>query len=504
MDRKLKFESSIEVSDEVINKNFHKCRLKIMHDGMNNNGSVVPLSAIEDAINTISNTPIMAFIKRDEDGEPISFGGHESEVQIKEKDGELYFKEIFKQQIIGVIPETNNAVIEEIDDKNYLICDGFIYKSYSNEAYDMLIENETTNVSCEMSCRSIEFDDEDVMHINKFEFLGLVVIDVPPGMENAQIDMLNADFSLNENKEVFANNVKELNTYLKMQLETKGKEDDVQLENENKEIKENTDVKETKEVFENGVQKENEEKEIDKKVEFGLSIDNLRNSINSQLKDITTTCTNYWNESYECRAYYLETILPEDKIVILEDYNDWNKHYGVNYSMNGDEVVLDFETKVEYLQEWRKKSGTEEVITFEKEDPLKDIVLEKFSKKQEEITKLQEELTKLQEFKANYEKEAKLEELTNNVEEVISKFSFEEEEISELKAKALNEDIDIETFEEKLFALEGRKAFAKKTKFSKDEEKTTKIEVKPVEIEDKTDDVVEQFKEIKAKFCSIK
>lgn len=501
MNNKLKFESSIDISEEVINKNFHKCRLKIMHDGMNNNGSIVPLSAIEDAKESIKNTPIMAFIKRDDEGEAIGFGGHESELQIKEKDGELYLKEFYNQVPIGIIPETNNAVIEEIDGKNYLLSDGFIWKSYSNEAYDMLVENGTTNVSCEMQCKSLEFDENDVMSINKFEFLGLVVIGVDPGMTGANIDM-DIDFSLNDtNKETFSKQVNELNSYLTLQFESNGKEES-DME-DNKKVEE-TEIEETKEVFEQDGEVQKEEKEIeteDTKVEFGLSIDNLRASISSQLKDITTICTNYWGESYECRAYYLETILPEDKIVVLEDYNDWNKHYGVSYSMNGDNVVLDFDTKVEYIQEWREKSGTDEVITFEREDVVKDIVLEKFAAKETEIENLTTKVTELEEFKANYEKEVKLEELTNTVEEVVSKFSFDEEEIAELKAKAINEEIDMETFEEKLFALEGRKAFAKKTKFSKEEEKTTKIEVKAVELQEETvDEVVEQIKELKAKF----
>lgn len=496
MNRKMKFESTIEVSDEVINKNFHKCRLKIMHDGLNNNGSIVPLSAIEEALSTVKNTPIMAFIKRDEDGNAVEFGGHESELQIKEKDGELYFKEFYNQVPIGIIPETNNAVIEEIDGKNYLICDGFIWKSYSNEAYDMLIENETTNVSCEMSCKSIEFDDNDVMSILRFEFLGLVVIGTDPGMQNAEISM-NADFSLNNDvKETFANNVNELNTYLKMKFESNGKEEN-NLENETKEV-ENTEI-ENKEVFENGEVQEKEEVETEVKVDFGLSIDNLRQSIQSQLKDITVTNTNRWGETWECRAYYLETILPEDKVVILEDSNDWNKHYGVTYAMDGDNVVLDFESKVEYLQEWRVKQGTEEVITFEKEDVIEEMFAEKFSKKEEEIVELNTKISELEEFKANYEKEVELETLTNNVEEVVSKFTFEEDEITELKNKVMNKDIDLETFEEKLFALEGRKAFAKKTKFSKEEEKVTKIEVKAIEKEE-VDTFIDELNELKAKF----
>lgn len=484
MNRKVKFETSIEVTDEIINNNAHRARLKVLHDGLNQNNSDVSVEAIEESISTLANKPILAYIERDENGDAVGFGGHESHLEIKEKNGELYVTEFFDEIPIGVIPETHNAKVEEIDGKNYLTCDCLIWKGYSNEAYDMLIENEKNDVSCEMEVKALEFDDDNVMHIKKFNFLGVTVIGVPPGMIGAEIDM-NAEF-FSQLREKFTKDINDINTYLKQ--DNNGKEDN-ELEDNKKEF----------EKTENNTE-ENTNKVEDKKVEFGLSIDNLEASIRSQLKDITTTQKNYWGEEYECRAYYLETILPEDKVVILEDYNDWNKHYGVNYSVDGDNVVLDLESKKEYIQEWREKAESDVVLTFEREDDTKDVVMKKFEEKDKEIEDLNKELSGLKEFKAEYDAKVELEEITNKVNEVVSKFDFEEEEISELKEKAINKEFTIETFELHLDALYGRKVREQKNEKKNFTQETEKLAVGNHEEEKEEDNTRLVFEEMKKKF----
>lgn len=470
MNRKIKFETSIDITEEVINNNAHRARLKVLHSGLNQNGSDVTVEAIEESIPTLANKPILAYIERDENGDATGFGGHNSHLEIKEKDGELYVTEFFDEIPIGVIPESHNAKVEEIDGKKYLTCDCLIWKGYSNEAYDMLVENEKNDVSCEMEVKALEFDDDGVMQIKKFNFLGVTVIGVPPGMIGAEIDM-NAEF-FSQLREKFTKDINDINAYLKQ--ENNGKEDN-ELKNNKEEFKQT----------ENG----NVENADEKKVEFGLSIDNLRQSINSQLQEMTTTRTDYWGDKYECRMYWLETILIDEKVVILEDYNDWNKHYGVNYTMDGDNVVLDFDSKKEYIQEWREKTSTDEVITFEREDVVKDIVMKRF-------TDLKDSLTKLETFKAEYDAKVELEEITNQVNEVAEKFDFEEGEISELKEKAINKEFTIETFELHLEALYGRKVREQKNEkknFSKEPEKLTVSDTE-IEKQDERKLVFEEFK----------
>lgn len=500
MNKRVQVKSSFSLTEEVVNKNFHKARLTVMHDGLNNNGSIVPTETMKVASESLKNTPILAFIVRDEDGNATGeLGGHEMEYRITDNNGELSFREHYLEQPIGVIPESANIQFEEMDGKTYLTCDAYLWKTYSNEAYDILVNNSISDASCEMQVKKLEFDENEVMNITDFEFLGVTCIGVPPGMEGANI---NLNFSAE--KEKYSDAVKELNVFLKMQLDEKGKEGVLEMEEVKKEVEKEVEVKKEVETFEEepkaDVEVEKESTE-DVRVDFGLSIDNMRSAINSQLKTMVKTAYDpYWNETYEVREFYFETILPEDKIVVLEDGADYRKHYGVAYKTEGDEVVLDFENKAEYIQEWRVKNTNEEVVVFEKEDGLKELVLEKFSAKEEEISKLNEELNELKEFKANFEKDAELKKLNADIEEVLAKFSFAEEEVVELKNKVIEGVLNIEDFEDKLFSIEGRKSFAKKSNQTV-EEKVTKIEVKAVELEEnKEDEVKIAFQKMKEKY----
>lgn len=141
----------------------------------------------------------------------------------------------------------------------------------------------------------------------------------------------------------------------------------------------------------------------------------------------------------------------------------------------------------------------EETTEVEKEFVANEITIDEITYTIEDLKSKFAQLKELQEFKANYEKNVEVAELNSNVEEVISKFEFEEEEISELKEKALNKDIDLQTFELNLKGLAYDKTLAnKEVKFNK-EDKPTKIEVKAIE-KDEVDDSKDKFEEIKAKF----
>lgn len=87
-----------------------------------------------------------------------------------------------------------------------------------------------------------------------------------------------------------------------------------------------------------------------------LSIEEIDTSINSQLKNKMVEVEDpYWGGKYTAREYYLRTILPEEKIAILEDNINYCNYYGVPYSIDGDDVFLDYENRKSYIEEWREK-----------------------------------------------------------------------------------------------------------------------------------------------------
>lgn len=415
MNRKIKLDSAYELTSDVINDNFHKVKIYIQHDGLNHNGTNFDKENIEKATKTLANIPILAYIKRGENDEAYDLGGHDSELRIEEKDGELYFREHYLEQPIGVIPETNDAYFEEIDGRTYLVAYGFVWKTYSNEAYDIMVKHEKMSVSMEIIVKSLSFKD-DYLDITDYEFTGVTVLgtDVPPAMDNASISM---SFSTNDE---FVNNVKELNSYLKQEFS--GKED-VKVE-EVQEIVEETVIE--GEVLDGEVQEEKEEIVVEDTQEF-----------TEETKEEVTT---------------------------------------------EEEVVEEIQEETEIVEEVQEESVTPEIVVDEVTYSLEDIVA-KF-----------ERLAELETFKAEYDAKLELEKLTQDVDGVIAKFDFEEEEISELKEKAMNKEFNLETFELHLEALYGRKMREKKVdklEFSKENEKlkvgaivTEKVDEKKMMFED--------------------
>lgn len=210
MNKKMNVPMKFELTNEVLNKNFHKVKLYVCHNGVNLNESHFSDGAIARASKSLQNIPILAYIERDEDGKPIQFGGHEIEYTLEEKDGEFYFKEHFLEVPIGVIPSQNEYAIESVDGKNYVTCIGYIWKNYANEAYDLLLENDVTDVSMEIGVYDFKFLNDGVIDILEYEYEGVTVIGCDPAMVGAKIQM---SFSKDNNKE-YEERVKELDELL--------------------------------------------------------------------------------------------------------------------------------------------------------------------------------------------------------------------------------------------------------------------------------------------------
>ena len=189
--------------------------------------------------------------------------------------------------------------------------------------------------------------------------------------------------------------------------------------------------------------------------EFALSLNNTFRAIRKCLDSYTYEYTSFWGDTYTCKKYYVEDLIPTESVAIVYDEEE-GMNYGIKYSLDNDDVVLNMNDKKVYIQEWRVKE--EGFSKFECDDK---------SKAKEEIFEaVGKELKELREFKADVEdKEAKAE-FDAQVEDVLAKFNFEEEEVSDLVEKVYNKSIDLEMFETFLFALEAKKTRAEKEKFS--------------------------------------
>ena len=162
------------------------------------------------------------------------------------------------------------------------------------------------------------------------------------------------------------------------------------------------------------------------------------------------------------------------------------------------EEITEETTEVEETTEEFKAEEDEEDEEFKKKRKcsVEDFSLDMFNVFFEEVPEtleeicsllvdkfnaLNEELTSLKEFKANYDKEL----LLNEVEEIVSEFSFEEGEIAELKENAIKGEISTKEFKKELFALEGMKFHNAKKEFSAQEEVKSNLKINVVDISEK-------------------
>ena len=559
----VKFETTNETLE---NTNFKKVKIYIMHTGENLNGSVFTVDSINKSIDTLSNIPILAYVVK-EDSQNKDFAGHETDFDIfTDEDGVIKIKEYYLEQPIGVIPETNDYFMEEIDGETYLGCYGYIWKCYSNDAYDILEEDQEKEISMEILIRNCTYDRKGRCHINSFEFLGITCLgaNVPGAMGDKCT--INMSFSTDEENQEFFKSVDKLNKLLKCQreeglsvenIENKvfaedevcpecGKnpcecddmEDDVEenacgkkkcstedsednacktkkcstedsddnacktkkCEVEDSEdeacktkkcsedevdenacktkkcseddVEENACGKKNKCEVEDsddnacGKKKNNEVEDSEDEAcktkkcsveteEFALSLNNTFRAIRRCLDSYTYEYTSFWGDTYTCKKYYVEDLIPTESIAIVYDEEE-GINYGIKYALDNDDVVLSIDDKKVYIQEWRAKEAG--FSKFECDDK---------SKAKEEIFKaVGEELKELREFKANVEAQEAKAEFDAEVKAVLSKFNFEEEEISDLVEKVYNKSMDLEMFETFLFALEAKKNRAEKEKFS--------------------------------------
>lgn len=451
---------------EANDTRFTKVKIWLMHLHGNLNGSYFSKEVVVEAIPSLVNTPILAFIEENSDGE-IDFSDHR--MVLVKKDGEYTIKYI--GQAIGVIPSDNNAHFEMrlCDDgveREFLVCDGLIWNKW-DDPIDIFNRDVVKWQSMELHDDYEGYWGEDgLFHFTKFKFFGACALgkDVLPAMRNATIE---AQFSYND---IF----KEIQE--KMEQFKAFSQEGGQVMEDNKNVK------------------------TDDKTDFALTVGQLRDEIRAEL--YKKHSIDEWEYEYPTYWYVDHT----DNLVIAEDSNDSYRLVGFNYTVENDKVTIDFESKkrvrivyevieddmqlefnitskdkVEYDLKVKEKE-LEQTFSSQKEEEINK-VKEEFTSLEEKYNKLEEEVNELRQFKSN-----KLaEERTKAEQELYERFSAEltEEEIAEVKAVA--SEYTIEQLEEKLFTLVGKK----KANFSKQPKK----EKQPIKIELDVEDKPKYSKE---------
>lgn len=482
--------------------------IDVMHTGANLNKTSFTKDAINKAVPTICNTPILGYVVDELDEEDKDFKGHEHELRITDKD----VKYVYAGQAYGVIPESCNPRWIVKDDgtgieREYLRVDGLIWTKFSDPV-DIFTRDGTKNHSVEltdMACGPA--DKNGNVPVGSFKFDGCCILSTTdPSIKPAMTgSCVTANFSV---EDITAQIRDRLYEYQAIQQnytaqndnpsdEEKGdttpmnenEKNPAMTENavaegavENPEIEtpaaENTATKTESEAApaENAAPEEGaenattevpaentapaEEGESAASSEFTLTTEQLLNEISGALGAYKIPSS--WDPENMVPRYWMNDVQGDEVIVI--DCTTYNL-MGIPYSMNGDNVVLDVENakrKKVTFEDWDEGEvlpGMSAAFT-----EITNTVAEmnaKISDLTKEFTEASETIAEMKPKLEAYEKaeaDAKSAEMEAKRNALFATFDEKLGADAEYIALKENKEISYSDLETKCYALVGRKS----------------------------------------------
>ena len=512
MQKKMWLDYPSSISDIVEqNKSFGACSIRVMYTGVNRNRTSIDKDAVEKAIPTLYNCPIVCHYMVEEN----KIGGHDMAF-IQTNDG---MRMINLTEPVGVIPSGAQyrweTVNENGKEREYLAVDGILWKR--SNAYAKLKQDGISGQSMEITVNDGESVD-GVYQIYDFDFTAFCILgeDVEPCFESANVEV----FSLEQYKARFEQMMEEFKQEYSTSSEfsSKGGEGKVNLTemmakyglNET-DIDFNIDGMTEEEIeakfaeiqkakftetpgeqtgeqgngeqageTENGndppageppanndppaddppagggaddatppAADPNSEEESDasgdnqKKNKFALMAGQMSEELYRALST-ETYHDEFWNE--DCRRYWFIDYDAEAQRVFADDMRD-NVLCAFNYSMNGDNVVIDFASyKRQKVQFADFDEGEQNVAMFSK---ARDAMKEVFERKLSEATADMEELRKFHDETVAAQRKVQLDEVFSAFNDLSGIESFE-------ALKTNCDGMSIDEINEKCFAIRGR------------------------------------------------
>jgi hypothetical protein len=440
-------ERKIPVSFQKINNyddRFITVKIWLMHLGQNHNGSYFSKEAVQAAIPSLANTPILGYVV-ERDGE-LDFSDHRM-VLVKNAKGKYELKYI--GQAFGVIPETNNAKFEtkvgnDGIEREYLTVEGLIWNKW-DVPEEILLRDMEKGQSMELDEKYQGYYDKNdkLFHFTEFKFFGACILGdmVKPAMEGADVEV---QFSIaNDFDKEIQEQMEQFKTLYSANYQTP-QGDDISNEKEGEVMAD-------------------------------------KSQILSALAD------------HQHLTYASHT----DSSVVVFDVND-GALVGFSYVTNDDIVAIDFESKAKYTATYSPvEDGVEVEFAFVPKATLESQATQFASEKAElegqvadakaqfetvqgELTQVKEQFSVLEGEKAELQtqfeaitsentelkqfKATKLvEEREAQVEELFTQFSEQLSEEEMVEAKTQFAQLELADIEKELYALVGKKA----AKFSK-------------------------------------
>lgn len=495
----------------------------VMHDKVNLNKSNFDF-AVVDADTTkesLKNIPILGYIKKVDGSDSKDFAGHEMEVVFKDGD----FKLVYLERPIGVIPESNNYEYVEKDGKQYVKVIGYIWQDYLNDGYEILQENPNKSVSMEIVVDAYEVRKDGIVDIKAYRYTGITVLgdNVLPGMQGANMQVIGQFNNDQQFSTEFQQRVEKLNFELKNNTPLEGGENDQMFKVKEGENMEKLELLKKYNLTIENISFNIEELSLEKietkiQEQFSLLASQKQEEISNALR--SEKHMDRWGD--ECSNYsYVDH--NDSEVFAWDRQNGWTL-CGFTYSMSGDSIVIDFESKkkkkfeiVDFVEGQTMETFTlfpQEAINYALVDKDKEFasVNTEFETLKTKVSEYEiaiaEHTTKISEFEltiANhetsqttlteqfnivseenikllaYKNDNELEIKKSQIDDIISDFETvlgENEEFKTIKTNALS--YEIEALEEKLFALEGKvKHSPKNAKTPKKPQTFSRVSVEP-------------------------
>lgn len=475
--------------------------IDVMHTGANLNKTSFTKDAINKAVPTICNTPILGYVVDELDEEDKDFKGHEHELRITNKD----VKYVYAGQAYGVIPESCNPRWIVKDDgtgieREYLRVDGLIWTKFSDPV-DIFTRDGTKNHSVEltdMACGPA--DKNGNVPVGSFKFDGCCILSTTdPSIKPAMTgSCVTANFSVEditaqirdrlyeyqaiqqnytaqndnpsdeEKGDTTPMNENEKNPAMTENAVAEGAVENPEIETpaaENTATKteseaapaENAALEEGAENATTEVPAENtapaEEDEPAASSEFTLTANQLRDEVYNALLKVQVPSR--WDNECMIPKYWLTDIQGSE--VIVTDSGTYQL-MGIPYSMNGDNVVLEYENikrkKVIY-EDWDNGDVMPGLITMF--STLTDKLVElsdSFTKAANEVSEIKPKLEAYQQAEAD----AKAAEMEAKRNALFATFDEKLGADAEYIALKENKEISYSDLETKCYALVGRKS----------------------------------------------
>lgn len=214
--------TSFELDNDENNdhRGMMKLKFRILHEGLNRNGSYVSKKAAQKAANTISDRPIMATIHQLDDG---TWDFHSHDMEISEDDEGNATIDYIEKQVGSFSSEKSFWEYDNELDKNYLCAYGYIAEEYTKAA-DIIRAKGWTKNSCELCIEKMTYNaKEKYLDLEEFYIAASTLLGsdndgtpIGEGMLGSRADIV--DFSVDKNS-IFSENTLKIMQGLKETLD---------------------------------------------------------------------------------------------------------------------------------------------------------------------------------------------------------------------------------------------------------------------------------------------